>query len=370
MILSRAGAFLVAAGLLAGCPSRDSQQDRAGERAAAPAQVDLKVGFVYVGPIGDAGWSFAHDQGRKALESRFPGLQTLYVENVQEGADAERVLSRLSQEGCRLIFATSFGYMDAVHAAAEKFPTTVFMHATGFKRSANVGTYFGRAYQTIYLAGLAGGKMSVAGKIGYVAPVPIPEIVRHVNAFTIGAREANPSCTVRVVWTNAWYDPAAERDAASSLMGAGCDVIMTEGDSPAPIQAAEERGVFAIGYNSDSRAFAPTKFVTAAIWDWSVLYSRVVEKILAGVWESKDYWWGIETGLTTLADWGPAVPEDVRQLVAFRRQDIVDGRYDVFDGPIFRQDGTQAIPADTRATDEELLGMFYFVKGVEGSIPK
>lgn len=355
----------------AACGGRDGREgvDRTAQKSPAPA-VDLTVGFVYVGPVGDAGWTFAHDQGRKALERRFPNVRTLFVENVKEGADAERVLGKLAEEGCGLIFATSFGYMDAVLAAAEKFPKTVFMHATGFKQAPNVGTYFGRAYQTIYLAGLAGGSMTKAGKIGYVAPVPIPEIIRHVNAFTLGAREANPSCTVHVVWTNAWYDPAAEKDAARSLMDAGCDVIMTEGDSPAPLQAAEERGVWAIGYNSDSRAFAPSKYVTAAIWDWSVLYSRIVEEVLAGVWKSKDYWWGLDTGLTTLADWGPGVPDAVRERVRTRRQEIVDGTFDVFTGPIVRQDGSEAYSAGARATDEELLSMSYFVRGVVGTIPK
>jgi basic membrane protein A len=346
-----------------------------GEETATPTtenahRVDLTVGFIYVGPVGDAGWSFAHDQGRKALEQHHPGLRTVFVENVKEGADAERVLTRLAQGGCDLIFATSFGYMDAVLATAQKFPSTAFMHATGFKRAPNVGTYFGRAYQTIYLAGLAGGAVSTAKRIGYIAPVPIPEVIRHINAFTLGAREVSPPCEVHVVWTNAWYDPAAEKEAARSLIDAGCDVIMTEGDSPAPIQTAEERGVFAIGYNSDSRAFAPTKYVTAAIWDWSVLYSRVVEEVLAHTWKAQDYWWGLDTGLTKLADWGPAVPEPVRQRVAGRQQDIVDGRFGVFDGPITRQDGTLAIPAGARATDDELLGMSYFVQGVVGTIPK
>jgi basic membrane protein A len=334
------------------------------------AMVDLKVGFVYVGPIGDAGWTFAHDQGRRALETRYRGLKTVYVENVKEGADAERVLTRLAQEGCALVFATSFGYMDAVLATAAKYPRVAFMHATGFKRDANVGTYFGRAYQTIYLAGLAGGALTTSGKIGFVAPVPIPEIIRHINAFTLGAREANPSCTVHVVWTNAWYDPAAEKDAALSLMDTGCDVIMTEGDSPAPLQAAEERGAFAIGYNSDARAFAPTRFITAAVWDWSVLYSRIVDEVLAGIWKAEDYWWGIETGITKLAPWGPAVPETVRQRVGTRQREITDGSFDVFHGPIIRQDGTEAYPAGARATDEELLSMSYFVQGVAGTIPK
>lgn len=335
---------------------------------ASPPQ--LKVGFVYVGPVGDAGWTFAHDQGRKALEARYPQVKTVFVENVREGADAERVLTSLAQEGCRLIFATSFGYMDAVLATAQKFPQTIFMHATGFRRAPNVGTYFGRAYQTIYLCGLAAGGLTKSHRVGYVAPVPIPEVIRHVNAFTLGARESDPQCVVRVVWTNAWYDPAAERDAALSLMDAGCDVIMTEGDSPAPLQAAQERGVWAIGYNSDARAFAPTTYVTAAIWDWSVLYGRVVEEVMAGRWESKDYWWGMDTGITKLADWGPRVPEEVKQRVAARQAQIVDGTFDVFEGPVVRQDGTVAIPEGRRATDEELLSMSYFVAGVEGTIPR
>jgi len=237
----------------------------------------IKAAFIYVGPIGDGGWSFSHNEGRKVLEA--DGIKTAYVESVPEGAEAERVITRFAEEGYNIIFTTSYGYMDTTIQVAEKFPKVVFGHCSGHKRAKNVFTYFGRMQQPVYLSGMIAGKMTKTGKIGYVAPHPIPEVIRHINAATLGARSVNQGAAVHVVWTGAWFDPGKEKEAAMALIDAGCDIIMTEGDSPAALQAAESRGVYSIGYNSDGRAFAPKSFLTASIWDWSVVYRDVVKKV-------------------------------------------------------------------------------------------
>jgi len=227
----------------------------------------LKVGFIYVGPVGDYGWSYAHDQGRKYLETTLPDVQTTYVESVPEGADAERVLTQLARSGHKVIVATSYGYMDTMLKVAERFPDVVFLHCSGHKRRANMGTYFGRMYQASYLTGLVAGTMTQKKRIGYVAPIPIPEVIRITNAFVLGVRAVNPEVNVHVVWTNAWYDPATESEAANSLVDIGVDVIATQSDSPAPVQTAERRGAYGVGFNADASKFAPEKHLTSAIWN-------------------------------------------------------------------------------------------------------
>ena len=236
----------------------------------APEKKDYKVGFIYVSPVGDAGWSYAHDMGRQVLEA-MPDVTTAFVESVPEGPDSERVLNRMAREGMDVIFATSFGYMDPMQTVAKDFPNTVFMHCSGFKRADNVGTYFGRIYQARYLSGMVAGAMSASGKLGYVAAFPIPEVIRGINAFTLGAQKMNPEVEVRVVWTKTWYDPATEKEAAKSLLDVGCDVIAQHQDSPGPQEAAQERGVYSVGYNTDMSAFAPKAHLTAPMWNWSVI---------------------------------------------------------------------------------------------------
>ena len=229
--------------------------------AAGGTPEALKVGFIYVGPIGDYGWSYAHDQGRKYLETTLPDVKTTYVESVPEGADAERVLTQLARAGHKVIFATSYGYMDTMLRVAERFPDVVFLHCSGHKRRANMGTYFGRMYQASYLTGLLAGTVTQKQRIGYVAPIPIPEVIRITNAFVLGVRTVNPEVNVHVVWTNTWYDPATESEAANSLLDIGVDVIATQSDSPAPVQTAERRGAYSVGFNTDASKFAPTKYL-------------------------------------------------------------------------------------------------------------
>jgi basic membrane protein A and related proteins len=338
--------------------------------AAGGTPEALKVGFIYVGPVGDYGWSYAHDQGRKYLEATLPGVKTTYVESVPEGADAERVLTQLARSGHKVIFATSYGYMDTVLKVAERFPDVIFLHCSGHKRRANMGTYFGRMYQASYLSGLIAGTMTQKKRIGYVAPIPIPEVIRITNAFVLGVRAVDPEVNVHTVWTNAWYDPATESEAANSLLDIGVDVIATQSDSPAPVQTAERRGAYGVGFNTDASKFAPTKHLTSAIWNWGPYYVEAVEQVRARTWKSTAEWWPIGTGIVGLSPLGPAVPDTLKTLVEQRTQDLIAGRFDVFWGPIKDQSGKLRIAAGEKPADEVLLGMNWFVEGVTGTLPR
>jgi basic membrane protein A and related proteins len=338
--------------------------------AAGGAPGALKVGFIYVGPVGDYGWSYAHDQGRKYLEATVPDVKTTYVESVPEGADAERVLTQLARSGHKVIVATSYGYMDTMLQVAERFPDIVFLHCSGHKRRANMGTYFGRMYQASYLTGLVAGSMTQKKRIGYIAPIPIPEVIRIANAFVLGVRAVNPDVSVHVVWTNAWYDPATESEAANGLLDIGADVIATQSDSPAPVQTAERRGAYGIGYNSDASKFAPGKHLVSAIWNWGPYYVEAVKQVHAGTWKSTDEWWPIGTGIVGLSSFGPAVSEATKGLVEQRQQDLVAGRFDVFWGPVKDQSGQTRITAGEKPSEAVLLSMDWFVEGVVGTVPK
>jgi len=330
----------------------------------------LKVGFIYVGPVGDYGWSYAHDQGRKYLETTLPDVKTTYVESVPEGADAERVLTQLARSGHKVIVATSYGYMDTMLKVAERFPDVVFLHCSGHKRRANMGTYFGRMYQASYLTGLVAGTMTQKKRIGYVAPIPIPEVIRITNAFVLGVRAVNPEVNVHVVWTNAWYDPATESEAANSLVDIGVDVIATQSDSPAPVQTAERRGAYGVGFTADASKFAPEKYLASAIWNWGPYYVAAAKQVRAGTWKSTDEWWPIGTGIVGLSPLGPVVADTLKNLVEQRKQDLMAGRFDVFWGPIKDQSGKLRIAAGEKPADEVLLGMNWFVEGVVGTVPK
>ena len=330
---------------------------------------DIKAAFVYVGPVGDGGWSYAHDQGRKELDKM--GVKTAFVEAVPEGAEAGRVITQFAAEGYDIVFTTSYGYMDTTIEVAKKFPKVVFGHCSGEKRDTNVFTYFGRIYQPMYLEGIIGGKMTKTNKIGYVAPHPIPEVIRHVNAVTIGARSVNPDASVHVVWTGAWYDPAKEKEAAVALMDAGCDIIVTEGDSPAAAQAAEARGKYAFGYNSDAKNLAPKAVLTSAVWDWLVIYKDVIQKLESGFkgWKNVDYWDGMETGTIMLTPFNDAVPEDIQKMIK-NKIELFKERDDVFAGPLKDQNGVLKVDKGKVMTDEEIWNMAWFVEGVVGTVPK
>ncbi|MGI9953259.1 BMP family ABC transporter substrate-binding protein [Moorellaceae bacterium AZ2] len=366
-ILMAGVVLLLALGLLAGCgggeskPSQGQQQEQ---------EEKMKVGFIYVGPAGDAGWSWTHDQGRLYLEDKVPWVETSYIENVPEGPDAERVLTQLAEEGNKVIFATSFGYMDYVIKVAEKYPDVVFMHCSGYKTAANAGTYFGAMEEPRYLSGMVAGKMTKTNVLGYVAAHPIPEVIRGINAFTLGARSVNPDVKVKVVWTNTWYDPAAEKQAALSLLDAGADVIAQHQDTPGPQQAAQERGKYAIGYNCDMRQFAPNASLTAPIWNWGPYYVQTVEAVKNGTWKPEQYYGTMKDGIVDLAPFNDVVPQEVRDLVEKKKQEIIEGKFYVFQGPIKDQSGKIRVPEGGKMSHEEVLGVDWFVEGVEGDIPK
>jgi basic membrane protein A and related proteins len=330
------------------------------------AAKETKVGFVYVSPIGDAGWSYAHDVGRQAVEE-IEGVTTSYVEAVPEGPDSERVIQNMARKNFDVIFATSFGYMDPMLKVAKQFPDTVFMHCSGFKTSDNMGNYFGRMYQARYLSGMVAGAMTTSNILGYAAAFPIPEVIRGINAFALGAQAVNPEATVRVVWTKTWYDPATEKEAAKSLLDVGADVIAQHQDSPGPQEAAQEKGVYSVGYNTDMSAFAPKSHLTAPIWNWGPYYQSVVNSVLDGTWKSGSAWPGMETNIIDLAPFGEMVPKDVQETVLAKKEAITKGEFKVFTGPIKDQKGEVKIPEGTAADDPTLLGMNWFVEGVVGT---
>jgi basic membrane protein A and related proteins len=333
---------------------------------AGAAEKEMKVGFIYVSPVGDAGWSYAHEQARLAVEA-MPGVKTTYVEAVKEGPDSERVMLNMARKGYDLIFATSYGYMDPMLKVAKQFPKTVFMHCSGFKRAKNMGTYFGRIYQARYLSGIVAGSMTKSNILGYVAAFPIPEVIRGINAFTLGAQSVNPAVQVRVVWTKTWYDPATEKEAAKSLLDVGADVITQHQDSPAAQEAAEERGAYSIGYDSDMSRFAPKGHLTDPIWNWAPLYKKLVEEVRQGTWKSQSLWPGLAEGIVGLSPFGAVVPQEVRNRVSVAKNSIIAGKMKVFAGPIKDQKGTVRIAKGAAASDKELLGMTWFVKGVVGT---
>lgn len=329
----------------------------------------MKVGFVYLSPTGDYGWTYAHDLGRQYLEDKLPWVEVIYLENVQEGPASETYIQQLVQEGAQVIFTTSFGYMDSTLSVAERYPDVTFLHCSGYKTSENVGNYFGRMYQARYLTGLAAGMQTETNQIGYVAAHPIPEVIRGINAFTLGVRAANPDATVKVIWTNTWYDPVKEKDAAKALLDDNCDVIAMHQDTPGPMQAAEERGVYGIGYNSNMGPMAPKAVLTSAVWNWGPYYVDVVKAVKEGTWKSEAYWGHMNTGIVDVAPFGPMVADEVKQMVEEKKQEILSGNWDVFYGPINAQDGSVKVAEGEQLTDEEMLSMMWFVEGVIGTIP-
>ncbi len=337
-----------------------------GTASAEEAAKELKVGFVYVSPVGDAGWSYAHDQGRLVIDE-MEGVETAYVEKVPEGPDAERVMLNMARKDFDLVFATSFGYMDPMLKVAQRFPDVTFMHCSGFKTADNMGNYFGRMYQARYLTGMVAGAMTESNVLGFVAAFPIPEVIRGINAFALGAQAVNPDATVRVVWTKTWYDPATEKEAAKSLLDIGADVIAQHQDSPGPQEAAQEQGVYSIGYNTDMRAFAPKAHLVAAVWNWAPFYTEMVKQVRNGTWEPKAYWYGIEKGIVDISTINDIVPQEIQKQVLERKGEIVEEKFHVFSGPIRDQKGKERIAEGKTATDPEMLGMDWFVEGVVGT---
>ena len=338
--------------------------------AAALAQDKTKVGFIYVGPIGDHGWSYQHNEGRLAVEKEFGDkVETTYVENVSEGPDAERAIERLARDGNQLIFTTSFGFMNPTLKVAGKFPDVKFEHATGFKRADNVSTYSARFYEGRYVIGQIAAKVSKTGVAGYVASFPIPEVVRGINAFVLGARSVNPDFKLKVVWVNSWFDPGREADAAKALIDQGADIISQHTDSPAPLQIAAERGVFGFGQASDMHKFAPDNQLTAIVDNWSDYYIARTKAVMDGTWESQDVWGGFAANMVNMAPYAN-LPDDIVAMAKQTTADIASGKLNPFMGPIRKQDGSEVIGEGESLSDEVLLGMNYYVEGVEGDLPQ
>ncbi|NQV98602.1 MAG: BMP family ABC transporter substrate-binding protein [Rhodospirillales bacterium] len=331
----------------------------------------LKIGFIYVGPTGDHGWSYEHDQARLAVEKEFGGkVKTTYVESVPEGADAARVIDKLATTGHDLIFTTSFGYMNPTLKVAKKHKKVKFEHATGFKRDTNVSTYSARFYEGRYVVGHIAGRMTKSNVLGYVASFPIPEVIRGINATVLAARKVNPAVTVKVVWVNSWFDPGKESDAAKTLIDQGADIILQHTDSPAPMQTAENRGIFAVGQASDMSKFGPNAQLTAIIDNWAPYYIARTQAVLDGTWESMDTFGGFKSGMVKLAPYNSKIPKDVVDLAETVRLAIEAGTVHPFQGPIKDQEGNIKVKAGEIIDTGSLLGMNYYVEGVVGSIPK
>ncbi|WP_225028479.1 BMP family ABC transporter substrate-binding protein [Xinfangfangia pollutisoli] len=342
--------------------------------AFAQGMDKVKACFIYVGPIGDGGWTFQHHQGTLAVQEAFGDkVETQYQESVPEGADAERVLTQMALGGCNIIFATSFGYMDQVNAIAAKFPDVKFEHATGFKRdSANVSTYNARFYEGRAVEGLIAGRMTKSNKIGYIASFPIPEVIMGINAYYLAAKKVNPDVEVTVVWAFTWFDPAKEADAAKALIDQGIDFIASHTDSTAPLaEAAKTNGaVLGFGQASDMAEYKPSPRVTSIIDNWGPYYIKRVGALLDGTYEQVDAWEGIAGGEVLIGEITEAVPAEVKAEAEAMRDAIAAGTFHPFTGPINKQDGSAWLAEGQTAPDGDLLGMGFYVEGVKGDIPQ
>ena len=332
---------------------------------SAWAAEPLKIGFVYVGPIGDYGWTHGHDLGRKAVEAKFGNkVKTTYVESVAEGPDAERVIRQLALQGHGLIFTTSFGYMEQTLRVAKQFPKLKFEHATGYKTAENVSAYNSRFYEGRAVVGHIAGKLTRTGKIGYVASVPIPEVVMGINATALAARQVRPDAEVRVIWVHTWFDPAKEADAAKVLIDQGVDIMTQHTDSPAPLQVAEGRGILGFGQASDMKTYAPKAQLSAILDLWGDYYIGRVQAVLDGTWKSQSIWYGFKEKLLTMAPYGEAVPESLRQEADAIIAGTINGSYHAFTGPIKNQKGEVVVQDGARMSDADLLKMNWYVEGV------
>jgi basic membrane protein A len=330
---------------------------------------ELDVGFMYPAPVGDAGWSFSHDAGRLAM-AKLPFVRnTSYIDSLPEDPElVSAALDQLVAEGKNLIFGASYGYMDPMMEAAQRYPDVVFMHNSGFKTQPNAGTYFGRIYEARYLSGIVAGAMTKSNIVGFVAAFPIPEVIRGINAFTLGAQSVNPEIQVKVEWTKTWYGPGIERAKAELLLDQDADVIAIHQDSPSAVQAAAQRGKYAIGFHSDMSVFGPEATLTSAVWDWSVVYKQIALELRQGVWDPEQLWWGLDKGVVGLTPISDKVPDDIKAFVEQRSAEIASRQLHIFEGPIRDEKGDIRVPSGTMVSDADLLTMDYYVLGVEGGI--
>ena len=378
-LLKVAALTALAAAALMGCGKKEdaAPAPAAAPVAEAPAKAaPLKIAFLYVSPIGDGGWTYQHELGRRAIQEKFGDqIETSFVESVPESADSERVMRDMVGQGNKLIFATSFGYQEFVQKAAADAPEVKFEHATGYKTAANVATYDTKTFEGAYLAGIVAGGMSKTKTIGVVASVPIPEVLRNINSFVLGAQSVDPSIKAKVVWVNEWFSPPKESEAATSLINGGVDVLYQNTNSPAVLKTAEERGVRAFGKDGDMSAFAPKAHLGSAVIDWTPYYSQVTQKVLDGQWQTGSFWWGVKEGAIDLVRIADDVPQDIQDKVAKARAGLKDGSLAVWTGPVRDNSasnngsGEQKLSAGQIGDEAFLKGINFFVKGIEGNVP-
>jgi simple sugar transport system substrate-binding protein len=338
--------------------------------ATGASATPLKVAFAYVGPVGDAGWTFAHDQARRAVEAEFAGrITTSFVENVPEAADAERVIRDLVAQGAGLVFGTTFGYMEPMLRVAADAQSVKFEHATGYKTAANLRTYDARTYEGAYMVGVIAGGMTRTKVLGVVASIPIPEVIRNIDAFTLGAQSVDPAVTTRVVWVNKWFDPPKEGEGAQALINGGADVLMQNTDSSAVLQAAEKAGKFGFGWDSDMSKFGPHAHLASAVIDWAPYYKKAVKDVLDRTWKTEQTWWGVAQGAIEVVAISDKVPAAIRDKLAGVQRGLADGSFAIWTGPIADQSGAQVLAAKQVADDKFLHGINFYVKGVQGKLP-
>ncbi|HOZ67089.1 MAG TPA: BMP family ABC transporter substrate-binding protein [Burkholderiaceae bacterium] len=373
-MIKMAALTAIAAAALVGCGKKEEAKPAAAAPAAAPAAAKaapLKVAFAYVGPTGDGGWTFAHDQARKALEKEFGDkIVTSFVEKVPESADAERVFRDLAGQGNKLIFGTTFGYMEPMLKLAPEFKDVKFEHATGYKQADNMRTYDSRTYEGAYMAGVIAGKMTKSNTLGVVGSVAIPEVIRNINSFTLGAQSVNPKIKTRVIWVGEWFNPGKETEAATALINGGADVLMQNTDSSAVLQTAEKLGKRAFGWDSDMTAYGPKAHLGSAVINWAPYYIKATKEALDGSWKGGSHiWWGVKEGAIDMVNVAADVPADAKAKVDEVKAGLKAGTYSIWKGPIMNNEGKEMLAKDVVADDKFLGGMGAYVKGVEGKIP-
>ena len=372
-------ALAAAASALVACGKKDEPAPTAAAPAPAPAAASapapakadpLKIAFAYVGPVGDGGWTFAHDNARKALEKEYGDkIVTSFVESVPESADAERVIRDMAGQGNKLIFGTTFGYMEPMLKVAADNPEVKFEHATGYKTAPNMRTYDSRTYEGAYMAGVIAGRMTKSNTLGVVASIPIPEVIRNINSFTLGAQSSNPNIKTKVVWVNEWFNPPKETEAATALINGGADILFQNTDSSAVLQTAEKMGKRGFGWDSDMTAYGPKAHLGSAIIDWAPYYIKAVGEALDGKWATGQTWWGVKEGAIDLVSLAADVPEDAKAKLEEVRSGLKAGTYNIWKGPISDNTGKEVLAEGTVADDKFLSGINWYVKGVEGKVP-
>lgn len=360
-----AGMVVAGALLLTGCGSAAGDKP-SGE--GANKDEEIKVGFIYVGPVGDGGYTYSHDEGRQYLEEKL-GVKTIFKESVkEEKSEVEKTAEAMIEEGANVIIGTSFGFQEGMLASAKKHPEVKYIHCSGFETAENMSQYFGRIHEMMYLNGMIAAMQTKTNQLGFVGAFPIPEVIRNINAFTLGAKSVNPNVNVKVNWTNTWYDPAKEKEAAKALLDGGADVIAQHQDTAGPQQAAEEKGAFAIGYNTDMSKTAPKANLSSAVWNWGPYYVNQVQAIKDGTWKSETYWGGVTDEIVDIT-MSELVPADVKTKIEAAKEDIKSGKNKVFQGPIKNQKGEEVLKAGEVMSDEDIWNINWFVEGVDGVIP-